>query len=66
LKADYVANHYHRVSDEYSESWDVSGAIEDLQLYFLVGEAIANGEQWPNWKEGTEFKAARDAQRKGH
>ncbi len=63
LRADYIANHYHRVSDEYSENWDVRGAIEDLRLYFAVGEVIANGEQWPNWKQGTEFKAARDAHR---
>ena len=61
--AEYVANHYHGVTDEYSEDWDVSGAMEDLVLYFLTGLAIADGDAWPNWNEGTEFKAARDAQR---
>jgi hypothetical protein len=30
--ADYTANRYHRVSDEYSPQWDVSGALMDLQL----------------------------------
>jgi len=60
---EYTANHYHGVSDEYSPDWDVSGALEDLQLYFLTGERIANSQNWPNWKDGTEFKAARDAQR---
>jgi Zn-dependent M28 family amino/carboxypeptidase len=60
---EYISNHYHGVSDEYSPDWDVSGAIEDLQLYFLTGEGIANGDHWPNWNEGTEFKAIRDAQR---
>ncbi len=60
---EYVARNYHRVSDEYNFSWDVSGALEDMNLYFRTGLDIANSEQWPNWKEGTEFKATRDAQR---
>jgi Zn-dependent M28 family amino/carboxypeptidase len=62
---DYTANRYHRVSDEYSEDWDVTGAIEDLQLYFKAGFDIANDNSWPNWNEGNEFKANRDAQRAG-
>ncbi len=61
---EYVAQNYHRVSDEYNFSWDVSGALEDMNLYFRTGLDVANSEQWPNWKEGTEFKAARDAQRR--
>ena len=63
--AEYIAKNYHRVSDEYDLSWDVSGALEDLRMYFKTGLDIANSEQWPNWKEGTEFKARRDAQRQG-
>ena len=59
----YTANHYHGVSDEYSEDWDVSGALEDLKLYFLTGKAIADSDAWPNWSEGSQFKAARDALR---
>jgi len=62
---EYIAKNYHRVSDEYSFSWDVSGALEDLKMYFKTGLDVANSEQWPNWKEGTEFKARRDAQRQG-
>lgn len=60
---EYIANNYHRVSDEYDLSWDVSGAMEDLEVYFNTGLEIANSEEWPNWNEGTEFKATRDAQR---
>ncbi len=60
---EYIADDYHRVSDEYDLSWDVSGAMEDMEMYFKTGLDIANSEDWPNWKEGTEFRAARDAQR---
>ena len=60
---EYTRDHYHRVSDEYDLSWDVSGALEDMEMYYKTGLDVANSNDWPNWKEGTEFKAARDAQR---
>jgi Zn-dependent M28 family amino/carboxypeptidase len=60
---EYTADHYHRVSDEYNLSWVVSGAMEDMKMYFKTGLDVANSDDWPNWKEGSEFKAARDAQR---
>ena len=60
---EYIANHYHRPSDEYDPSWDLTGAVEDLRLYFLTGLDIANSNDWPEWHEGTEFKATRDKQR---
>ena len=59
---EYIEDHYHRVSDEYDLSWNVSGALEDMEMYFKTGLDVANSEDWPNWKEGTEFRAARDAQ----
>jgi Zn-dependent M28 family amino/carboxypeptidase len=61
--ADYIANHYHRVSDDYSRDWVTSGALQDLQLYFRTGQLIIDSDTWPNWNAGTEFKATRDAQR---
>ncbi len=64
-RAEYIENDYHRVTDEYDLSWDVSGALEDMEMYFKTGLDIANGDDWPNWKEGTEFRAARDAQLNG-
>lgn len=60
---EYTDDHYHRVSDEYDLSWDVSGAVEDMETFFRTGLEVANGSEWPNWKEGTEFRQKRDAQR---
>jgi hypothetical protein len=40
--------------------WDFSGAIEDVQLLFLVGREIAQGSAYPKWKAGAEFKAKRE------
>jgi Zn-dependent M28 family amino/carboxypeptidase len=60
-KNDYVDHHYHQVSDEVNPEWDLSGAAQDMQLLLEVGYQVANGEKFPEWKPGTEFKAKRDA-----
>jgi excinuclease UvrABC helicase subunit UvrB len=56
----YTENHYHKPSDEYDPNWDLSGMVEDLQLLFQVGLRLGNEDTFPNWKEGTEFRAKRD------
>lgn len=58
---DYTDNRYHQPGDEYRESWDLSGAAEDLRLYFDIGQRLANEQTFPEWYEGNEFKAIRDA-----
>ena len=60
----YYAERYHKPNDEYRDDWDVAGSIEDLQLLFDVGARVANGESWPEWREGNEFRATRDASAK--
>lgn len=56
----YTEKHYHKPSDEYDPGWDLSGMVEDLQLMFQVGLRLGNEDTFPNWKEGTEFRAKRD------
>ena len=60
-KDDYTAHHYHQVSDEVDPNWDLSGAVQDVQLLFEVGYQVANGDKFPEWKAGSEFKSKRDA-----
>jgi Zn-dependent M28 family amino/carboxypeptidase len=57
---EYSAHHYHQPSDEYDSNWDLSGAVDDIRLYFRVAYQLANETTFPNWSEGTEFKAIRD------
>jgi Zn-dependent M28 family amino/carboxypeptidase len=57
----YTANDYHKVSDEVKPSWDFRGAAEDVKFLTELGATIANGDRWPEWKPGTEFKARREA-----
>jgi Zn-dependent M28 family amino/carboxypeptidase len=64
-REEYTAQNYHQPSDEYDPAWDLAGAMDDLHLYYAVGYDLANSDAWPNWREGNEFKAARDADRPG-
>lgn len=57
----YTANDYHKVSDQIEPWWDFEGAAADARLFYEVGLQVANGDTWPEWKPGTEFKAKRDA-----
>src|SRR6266480_3188264 len=58
---EFVAKHYHQPSDEVDPGWDLSGAVQDVQLLFEVGYQVANGDKFPEWKAGSEFKAKREA-----
>ncbi len=57
--AAYEKNDYHQPSDEYRESWNLAGAVEDLQLDFYLGLRVANADAMPRWNKGDEFEAVR-------
>ena len=61
---DYIANRYHKVTDEVQPDWTFEGAAQDTVFLLQVGWRIANGDTWPEWKPGNEFKAKRDAMMK--
>jgi Zn-dependent M28 family amino/carboxypeptidase len=58
---EYTSRDYHKVTDEVKPDWDLSGAVEDMQLITIIGWRVANGDAFPEWKAGSEFKAKRDA-----
>jgi Zn-dependent M28 family amino/carboxypeptidase len=57
---EYIDKHYHKPSDDVKADWDLTGAVDDTKILFEVGAAVANGDRWPEWKPGTEFKATRE------
>ena len=59
-REEYTAKDYHKVSDEIKPDWDLAGAVEDAQLLTTIGYRIAQGDKFPEWKSGSEFKAKRD------
>jgi Zn-dependent M28 family amino/carboxypeptidase len=65
-QADYRDNRYHGPADEYdAATWDFSGIVEMLTIDLAVVRDLADSDDWPNWYEGNEFRALRDAQRAG-
>lgn len=60
---DYLTHRYHKPADEYSESWNWDGAVEDLQIFYTLGRRLAEGSTWPNWYPDAEFRAVRDKSR---
>jgi Zn-dependent M28 family amino/carboxypeptidase len=61
---EYTNRDYHKVTDEIKPDWDLSGAVDDTRVLFKVGYMVAQTPAMPTWKEGTEFKAKRDAMMK--
>ena len=61
MKDDYTNNHYHGLSDEVKDDWNYDGMVQDVRILFRTGYAISQHDVWPNWSEGTEFKAKREA-----
>jgi Zn-dependent M28 family amino/carboxypeptidase len=56
---EYEDKDYHQPSDELRDSWDLSGAVEDVKLLFYLGARVANATAMPVWNPGDEFEAAR-------
>lgn len=66
LKTSYTQKYYHQPSDEFDTTrMNFEGGVDDLRLLFQVGKRLAFDDAWPAWKEGSEFKAARDSSETG-
>jgi Zn-dependent M28 family amino/carboxypeptidase len=60
---EYIEQRYHKPTDVYEPGWDIDGMQQQLQVLYLTGRPLADGDEWPNWYAGGPFKAKRDAQR---
>ncbi len=60
VRHDYNERDYHQPSDIVRPDWDLTGAREDLKVFFAVGYRVAEAESFPQWKAGSEFKAKRE------
>lgn len=61
---DYLTHRYRQASDKYDADWDVRGALEDLRLYYDIGNRLARSRRFPRWYPNSEFRSsvrARDA-----
>ena len=60
VRDDYIRDDYHKPSDTVRPDWDLSGAVEDLDVYLQAGRELASTSTWPQWKPGAEWKPLRD------
>jgi Zn-dependent M28 family amino/carboxypeptidase len=51
----YNTAHYHQPSDEYSDSWDFRGMIQEAEIALAIGRRIADMDQMPRFNAGDEF-----------
>ncbi|MCW0200007.1 M20/M25/M40 family metallo-hydrolase [Sphingopyxis sp.] len=57
---DYTGKCYHQACDAWDASWNLDGAVQDIQIFYRIGDELARSAKWPQWKPGSEFKAIRD------
>jgi Zn-dependent M28 family amino/carboxypeptidase len=56
---DFTANCYHQTCDEWTPALDLSGAAQDVALFYDIGRELAFGRDWPEWNAGSEFRQIR-------
>ena len=61
----YMANGYHHAADEIDQPfvWRLGGIAEDAKVFFELGWQLSNSDTWPNFAEGTPWRAMRDEMR---
>jgi len=59
----YVQKDYHQPSDQFDPTWDWTGPVQEVSLYYRLGRMLAMTTDWPNWHRSDEFRAIRDKSR---
>ena len=62
----FTATCYHQTCDAWAPTWDLRGAAQEAELFYAIGNRLANSREWPRWNPSSEFatiRAASDAAR---
>lgn len=59
MRDEYTNRHYHQPSDEFDPSWDLSGAVADLQVLTRLGWEVASRPEMPAYHPGEQFAQPR-------
>ncbi|MGA9995125.1 MAG: M28 family peptidase, partial [Pyrinomonadaceae bacterium] len=54
----YNTAHYHQPSDEFSDSWNFQGMIQETELALAIGRRVADMNEMPRFNPGDEFAKA--------
>ncbi len=61
-----TASVYHTPNDEFRKDWDLRGVAQDIEVSYQVGRTLAASGDWPNYRQGSPYRAVRDASRKAN
>jgi Zn-dependent M28 family amino/carboxypeptidase len=50
-RSEYIRNDYHKPTDQIKPDWDLTGAVEDLQVLMEVGYRVAQSPDRPVWRD---------------
>jgi Zn-dependent M28 family amino/carboxypeptidase len=57
--SEFTANCYHQTCDSWSPTWDLRGAAQEAELFYAIGDRLANDREWPKWYPQSEFAKVR-------
>jgi Zn-dependent M28 family amino/carboxypeptidase len=60
MVAEDAAGRYHDPTDVIHDLWVWDGMHQDMWMFYNMGKDLANSDEWPNWREGNEFRQIRD------
>ncbi|OHD04458.1 M20/M25/M40 family metallo-hydrolase [Sphingopyxis sp. RIFCSPHIGHO2_12_FULL_65_19] len=56
----YTGKCYHQACDAWGADWNLDGSVQDIEIFYQIGDELARSSKWPGWQDGSEFKAIRD------
>ncbi|MEO8141433.1 MAG: M28 family peptidase [Sphingomicrobium sp.] len=59
IVAAYNQRCYHQPCDQFDPRWTFAGTVQEATAALRVGQSIANGRDWPQWLQGSEYAATR-------
>ena len=57
---DFTARCYHQTCDAWSPRWDLRGAAQEAELFYSIGNRLANSRECPQWRQSSEFAKVRN------
>src|SRR3546814_12500277 len=58
----YTGKCYHQACDAWGPDWNLDGAVQDLDIFYRIGDELARSARWPGWKAGSEVNAIRQGE----
>jgi len=55
----FTSKCYHQTCDSWSPSWNLRGAAQEAELFYAIGNRLANSREWPQWNASSEFAKVR-------